>query len=434
MICFARITFFATTGLNFFAQIKYLLRFLLFIILLLPINEARASYSLCKKAASTTAPTWVRGIDNDRPITIEIAGRPYTKVSKLDQLTVHEFKLDANSGLSEEIEFEIPKDADSFSINIHSSRENDYSYVYKLVDPQGREIISAKPNVSQEILDKARRGQAVSPNAMQLTVYKEICCTPVPNSPQVEIIGGLWKLTIARDFTLKQGQSDNLKRKLFINVRRTNIPEQNRAFYVGKLNLFLAPGNPLGPAVVLQQMKDRGNFEGPLGELLEFYKKLDIHFEIGNIRDIDKRYNRAFERRQGGNSDAGAIRTDFAMPGHGFNLFFLKPSNYSNPGIASYGGSGYVYGPLSQAYPFIVVRDNRRPGEVASHEIGHYLGLYHTNVDGIEDTQSHSHVIHGDEGFVPNLMDVGTGQAVVTPGQKRVLQKSTGLAVYMPVR
>ena len=73
----------------------------------------------------------------------------------------------------------------------------------------------------------------------------------------------------------------------------------------------------------------------------------------------------------------------------------------------------------------------RDGGATLAHELGHHLGLYHTDVDTLRDTFDFNHWLDGDQrGEYRNLMNVGGGTMRISRDQKHVMMRNTGLTLY----
>lgn len=380
----------------------------------------------------------IQDVDHAVPASIRIGRKEFRKTSAVDRVEFGEVLLDPTTHRSQTLRFTVPPQAVSFSINILSDGPSsyDYSNVFELVDPHGNQVIGPDPLIDPDRLKNGAWPQQFSPNAIIPGAFSIISSTLVPNTPTVSVVPGVWQLTIARDGV--QETELEAKRRVVILIKRQSGAPSKKRIATLRMNLFFAPGNTVGDAVVFEQMARAGApsiLKGRLKEFAEFYHSIGIYPEIAKIQNIDARFNAA---AMDGNTlipnpEFSELITGFPAKDNEINVFFLKPSNHTGyAGIALLNGLGSTYLDHKTFAPAVVIQANRDPARTLAHEMGHSLGLYHTNQDHLADTQAINHFHHGNEGDESNLMAEGRGDLALSPSQLFVIMRNPGLAMYEP--
>lgn len=361
-----------------------------------------------------------------------IDGKTYVRTSSVFEYQYDNVQVDSANGKRSTLRLDLDDTALSFAIVIYTENRN-FGYVQELTDPNNNALISAQPAGVDENLFKApRRGQYFSPNAALFEVYKQMSVTPVPNSDAVKVIPGAWKFSIAVE-DLKPEQSDKFKVSVFVKKGK-KVTEKTRGQV--NVNLFSTAESQLG------QTKEQ--VERLLIASTKFMQKQGIDLNFNSYSQLDSKDNEACSSQQFPcyakfieiNNRVQSQKTN---PGD-VNVYFLKKNMYADSGIATYSGSvASLFGHSKDMFggvfvwrdPFAGVDNYAR---TFVHELGHHLGLYHTNVDAISDTQDQQHWAFGDQQPKDrNLMNVGGGDFVLSAGQKYVLINALAVTLYEPL-
>jgi hypothetical protein len=392
-----------------------------------------SAFLLPLSAKSSITPTSiVDNVPDSAPEKLNQAGKTFKKISSISKIEFKNVSLSSTTGRSDVLLFDLPQDAVSFSIHVYNKASKDYSYVYQLKDPKAQELISPAPlNISPAVLKKAGRGQAVSLNATQAETFLSISNTLVPNTPDVSIIPGKWSLIISKE---NPKLKDAPSRDVTIIIKRQSEKAKSTALRVLKMNMYFAQGNTVG---VKEQFNAKDILSTYFKQTTEFYKKLGIQLEVNKIVSLKSKFNEAKQAGVDGLPNAEFVElmtTSHTQPNE-LNIFFLQENNYvSYSGIANLAGASTPYiGPETVRNVIcgvIVQAGSYQYENVLAHEIGHHLGLYHTNIDHLKDTKSESHLIYGNQGFNPNFMQEGAGDWSVSKAQIEVLKLNPAISVF----
>lgn len=368
-----------------------------------------------------------KNVDRNLPNTEVIDGIEYKKISEVDLYKFEDVRLDSNTGRSEVVEFDVPADAVSFSVNLRSILGGDYTYIYRLTDPSGKEIISPNPEVSPEVRSKVSRGQMVSDNAALPGALGILSSTLVPNTPNVKVIPGKWKIEVAREMV--KGREDPGKREMSILLKREKPRPVNLRKRVGvfQLNLHLFPGNSLGQA---SQFAKDTILNGPLRKFRDFFRDMGVEVKVNTIKDADPRVADADVDQNGANQSMGeALKT--TAEDNQINVFFLAPSNYHPSGLSPINCAGFCFNSSADINPTVLIRAAKYAlNEVTAHEHGHGFALQHTNRDHLKGTQSLNNFVEPPGNHQSNFMNARGIQLSAEADQIFVIRINPALATY----
>ena len=121
-------------------------------------------------------------------------------LSELSKTTLNDAHWNKQLGESSELTFEVPADAISFSVMIHSENPKNYFLIESLIDPKGFAFVTNLPtgnNVPNPLPQWIGAGQFYSPNRSLIDFsaggYTGLL---VPNNPELNLTSGVWKLKI----------------------------------------------------------------------------------------------------------------------------------------------------------------------------------------------------------------------------------------------
>lgn len=366
---------------------------------------------------------------------IQVAGKSYVKASSVFEYSYGLVRAGLIDGLRDNLMLDLDSNVVGFSIVIYTEKKN-YGFVYNLTNPKGTEVISPSPiGVPKNLLDRPDvlgRGQMLSQNAMMLEVYKENSVSPVPNSDKVQIEAGRWKFSIAVE-ELTPEIKDSFRVSVFVKKSKP-IGAKTRGMIHVQTFASIESKVPQN----LQQMKTF--IEHPLvlenmGIGIQLHQHTALNEKFDTMCDDETRpcYQMLSDLR----------RTTVARTPGVLNIHFVKRNNFSNAGIANLGGSvSSLFSNTKDMFDGVFVwtdpslqsaLENTKLTFV--HELGHHLGLYHTNQDCISDTKDFNHWIEGNQNPIgTNVMNAGiTGsKGSFSAGQRDILLRSTVVELYEP--
>ncbi|MBK8170650.1 MAG: hypothetical protein IPK60_09965 [Sandaracinaceae bacterium] len=371
------------------------------------------------------------------PETIEHDGDSYRRVSWTTRQTFSRVSVTKSHGESRVLTFDIPETAVGFTVVIHGTSTATYSYVYRLTDPNGREIISPEPEgVSQTTLTAAGRGQAVSPNGVQAEVFPSISFTPVPTNMDVDVVPGRWSMEIAREVGAN-GPTGATTRTVEILVKHMEEAFTNETLGMVSVNLYVAPGTPFGSA--------SNSASEAFADAIALYERAGIILQFESVQELEAQFNEqeTSSREHGGapNPEFIDLMTDFDRDPGTINTFIVEERN-ENPslGIATFAGGDASLSSRSSVFAGVIISTNRadRMQGTFAHELGHHLGLYHTNIDQLGDTFDYDHYLERDQvtaqrlsfAEASNLMNVGGGALKISEEQIAVMLRRPSVTLY----
>lgn len=365
------------------------------------------------------------------PLTKKIGGSVYTKSSAVFEHKYNNIKLKSKNTPEDTLVLDLDENAVGFSIVIYTQKKS-YGYVYELRDPNNTAVISAVPaDISDELLKRSDvngRGQVVSPNPALPEVFNDISITAVPNSDLVKVVPGKWKFSIAIEDEITSS-NDTYRVSVFVKKAKT-IGTKTR----GQVTLSFATTLE---AKFGQSKKD---IESLMTEPALFYKNLGIDLVVKDHKplapyfddacddfsqDCFKKLEELFKISRKDGREAGEIK-----------VFFTKRNNFCNYGIANLNGSvSSLFTDKNEMFDGVfIMTDQGGPTKAKntfSHELGHHLGLLHTDQDNITDTRDGLHLYRGKQNPASaNLMNSGSGPDTITEGQKYVLIRAVAVELY----
>jgi hypothetical protein len=307
----------------------------------------------------------------------------------LSVLLLASVSLDSNTGLSEPIAIKVPADAVSLAISVSGS-PGVYYAVDELTAPSGAELVSTGWYMSP---NNPGGHQLCIPCANRISASSGAHTTLVPMSPSVSVEGGTYMVRlVAFDVVIGQiwdpPEFDFLGDDVDLQVIVKHAPEGLPG--TGTLNLNLhftgaadltAESAPTDPRMI-----------EALATVETIYAQIGIRIGTITWRDIDESYS-FIDGLMGPGADfeAAAAQTDGAP--HGVNFIFVDEIMDSSNPLGAFGVilgvSGGIPGPTGlQGTPRSAVIVDVSPPEMAgdipfgvtmAHEMGHYLGLYHSS-------------------------------------------------------
>jgi predicted Zn-dependent protease len=366
----------------------------------------------------------------------KINGSYYKKVSSVFEYKYESIKVENSDGSKDSLILNLESDVISFAIVIFTEKKN-YGYVYELTNPLGEKIIAPNPRgVNKSLLDRPEingRGQMLSMNAVMPEVYKEISITPVPINDKVLIQPGRWKFSIAAE-EINLNQDEFFRVSVF--VKKSN-PIHIKTVGQVSIQTFATlesktPQNKMQMQTYLKKALPLNNIG--IHVAVQKHTVLESHFNSmcdASSRDCYK--DLAHFRVEKSKRQIGVL-----------DVYFVKRNNFSNSGIANIDGAvSSLFSDTHDMFDGVFIFTE--PDQIDSpektkgifmHELGHQLGLYHTDQDSISDTQSEEHWLEGNQkpqGI--NMMrprDSHLGTATFSEGQKYVLLRSLGVDLYEP--
>ncbi|MFN3202203.1 MAG: hypothetical protein ACE366_27615 [Bradymonadia bacterium] len=340
-----------------------------------------------------------------------------------DSVEVIEETVTLASGESEEMVLDLPDDVLSVTLIIVGEEGNLYSLL-QFSGPEGQVHISERPiGYMPSQLDQFLSpwpGAFFSPN--RAAPSEVVAGVLVPNNPELEVTGGEWRYKVVG--ASAQGAPISGDVQVVALVKRA--PERPTC---GRLDMhFYFTGSKGWTADTAAEDPE---FQAAFGRMVDFYAPLGIEVHAASFDDVDGSFA-VVDGIQGANNELHQLFAE-SLYDDGVNLFFVERiGGQFGGGIG--GISGGVPGPnliSGTARSGVVVTTELDPnplaiGHIMGHEVGHYLGLFHTSealIPGVNDT-----VPDTPEGQASNtnLMfpTVTDGEASMTEGQGTVLHNN----------
>lgn len=389
----------------------------LFCLIVLPLFSLRVDASEPKYST--------RVLPDGSPATLIVNQKKLKKVSSVIEIRFDEVQFNSNNK-SRELSFDLPPGAVSFAINIYPRHELGYTYVDSLTNPKGEEVISNHPkNIDPLLISNplvGNRGQRLSLNAMHPEVFQQISSTPVPNHPKVRVQPGKWKLIVATE-----EKPIDVNVVILVKVLQGSMDSK----IYGSVNLNISATPLSNYQLNLTDLRKK------LTQVIQLYESFGVVLNITSVKNLNSEFDST--------SDSATLKPVFyetllnmmkmnsnknRIPA--LDIYFVKRNNYSNQGIANYNGATGIFSSGSEKFSGIVVWTEAHLDSAATlaHELGHHFGLYHTNMDSLNDTFVSNFWLGSDQGYKPNLMHVGGGGFILSKQQQEVIRRNVALALY----
>ena len=309
------------------------------------------------------------GCGSDAPVTEELR----------DDLSVTTYRSHISNGLSERIEFEVPYGVDSFLIEVRGKRG--LYYLAELVMPNGRDIVEAGTYTT--------RGAREVPGLVDWLF---------PNSPGLQASEGVYSLTVrGRDARTGANLTEDIKVSVY-------LPQAKPEITCGILVDFLVDDAALGEATfndAVDRIYERVNRNlRQVGIKIDNYQSYRVNMQSSDINLGDGSAISIVDDVLDATIPIGAARENSVHVmlvrriGGSDNPTF-DPAGYSmglpGPYAANRGTSAVLVSTELYA-DGLGALDADGLASSLTHEIGHFLGLYHTserngaNHDPIADT------------------------------------------------
>lgn len=284
------------------------------------------------------------------------------------------------NGYSDTIEIEVPDDVLSIAINVSDGPEDDSHFVTDWESPDGFEMVPdgwetdgdvCYPDCANRVMQSAGASGALAPNNPDAEAGVE----PGTHSFRV----GTRPMSFGRLQDPERAQSsDTVRVSVFAEVVGEEVPDEGTL----DLNLFFTGANDWDA----ETAPDDPEVQGIIADIDDTYDQVGI--DIGEVayHDVDDGY----QYIQDGFSGSGDLAQMYAHSAEaeleGPSVFFVEELM---GGFGVLGIAGGIPGPMiidgtPSSGVAIGVSDAGGPGapgvaNVTAHELGHYLGLYHTS-------------------------------------------------------
>ncbi|HIA02275.1 MAG TPA: hypothetical protein EYN06_06435 [Myxococcales bacterium] len=316
----------------------------------------------------------------DLPEDIEPPPPPFWELPEgYDQIHFEEVEFDMN-GLTEDLKFTLPEDTFSFTVLLDGPPSGVYMRLSKLLTPLGYQLVKNQGDVLC----------ITCPN--RVYANHDLVTTLVPNSPEVTYKSKgkyTMKLRAFKMFKLEKGYYISPWHNSTITARillKQGVPNADSGTI--DLNLWFMGVDE----VTAENAAENPRIVQMLVELNSIYETVGISVGKVNYLNAAEELTSNIETTLGVDSDLSLLfqSTQDAPPG--INVFFVSDIiktelKNGQQGIVL-GISGGIPGPpfLAHGSPHsgVAVSWNDtlgktdKIGPVLAHEIGHYLGLYHT--------------------------------------------------------
>jgi len=332
------------------------------------------------------------------------------RLDKLVELDFPALPLDAH-GHCAPLSLQVPANAIGLLVTIEGP-ENGYYLVDQFSGPRGKALVS---DGSTARGTRRRTPQPFdSPNRSVAGMIPGTGALLVPNSSSASLCAGAWTLRVCGT----DAQGNPVRGPVHVRVQIKVAPRLPRA---GRLDLHLHFTGARGlTAAAARRSRD---FKETLVEVRGIFAKVGIDLGTITYDDVSPRFQK--QAIDGADSKIGKMFKT-STDSSGVNLYIVKELSLVDQGVMSAGPPGFsggMPGPANAgtaASGVAMAMDCMRPACVMAHEIGHFLGLFHTHeqfinaADPIKDTpvEGWGNLMHPDE---------GSGGPNLTPGQVRVL-------------
>jgi hypothetical protein len=334
------------------------------------------------------------------------------------------------AGRSELVAIDIPADATSFTVVAVGDPLSEVC-VIELRDPDGEVLVrdeSRQPLLAaDEPFDEAAR----SPNRASWGYGRSVLT--VPNTPSVEVVPGQWSLRVGSILTrdgvatpmpgpirgaiyIKRGEP-TAPRVLPLHVHMTGEP----------LTRITPDGEVVDVSWTAEGAPDNAGLSHALTTVTEIYAEIGIDVEVASYRQAPPEFQDV-ETVAGSDNDLTRLLNTGQADVPGVNVFIV--GSLGRGGLSGTTPNVGAPGVLPEEPPSGVVIANAvgvHGGNTMAHEIGHYLGLFHTTEldssldDPIDDTPTGLGAAEWSNTMFPRASSRRTR---FTPEQGAVLRRS----------
>lgn len=269
--------------------------------------------------------------------------------------------------VSEWVDFEVPVNTASFQINAFSSPE-EFIQVTDLIAPDGTYYVQSDSGKKLTQYSQPILRNVLSPNRT-LAVIKGMSSTLVPNNPHLGAPpAGVWKMrTLSHYQPLMKTVSFEIVAKSKAELAKNNVD----------IRVLVSPGS--------YWTREKGHVEKVIAKAKESLAEAGLNLRTLSITMLLQKTAEPMDLP----SEMVAIADEKNLP-DAINVYMMPSMQYQNKpinGLACIGGA--IDLKTKHACFVSMYADHRgdeisleNQGKILAHEIGHYLGLFHTKDDG----------------------------------------------------
>ena len=303
-------------------------------------------------------------LDDQKDLGVSADGRTQDMMDMgaQDETLLLEVNADLNNGVSKDIEFTVPEEAKAVFVQVIGRGAQAFT------------LSSWKNGDKSELVTEnwvdTTTGSLCKECPNRVFVSEAVSISMAPNNDKVELKPGVHHIRVWGI----NAEENPLNTQVLIRVKmRNTTPPENASLL---LNLHFSGAYNL----TAQSAQSDRTFQSALNIMKDVYKQGKINVKV-NYFDIDPSFQ-IIPDIGTPNSDLlklFAINKPEADP-NGINIFFVKELQSSTP---VRGKSGGIPGPLFHGSLMsgvaIALKHKVTDGFVIAHELGHYLGLFHSS-------------------------------------------------------